>query len=151
MKYQKGKIMRPVSGIEKIISVLSYFTMGFAGILWIFLAYILKRRLRYFLMYNIIQSMIISLSLAIIGLTLNIIFSIIAKIPFLDFIVAVINLVVSLKVLTIYRPFEMSFSLFQIFIYIIILYITAGIIAGRILYVPFLTDLMNKVMKKYGQ
>ena len=142
--------MKPVSGIEKIISVLSYFTMGIAGLLWMLLAYFLKKRLRYFLRYNIIQSMIISIILAIINLTLDIVFSILAKIPVLDFIIAVLNLFISVKIITI-APLGLSFSVFQIIIYTVITYITLGVILGRIFYIPFLTETMNKVMKKYGQ
>ena len=64
-----------ISPIEKIISVLSYVTMGIAGLLWLILAYFLKKKLRYFLMYNIAQSMIIAIILAIFKLLTDIILS----------------------------------------------------------------------------
>ncbi len=134
--------------IEKIIAVLSYLTMGIIGLIWFIIAHSLKKRLRFFLMYNISQSIIISIFLAIFKLIADIILPIIALIPFIDIIAACINFIISIKVLTI--PFlNLSFSLFEIFLHILLLYIIAGIAAGRIFYVPYLTDFTAKIMKSY--
>lgn len=140
-----------VSPMEKILSVLSYMTMGMIGLLWIILAYYLKRKLKYFLMYNITQSMLISVLLAVINISFAILGAIIAKIKFLDFIIALLNLILTYKIITFYIPFggEMSFSIFQLFVTLTVFYIIAGVCLGRIFYVPFLSKLMNKVMKNY--
>ena len=67
--------------IEKIISILSYLTMGIVGLFFIIIAFLKKQKVKFFLMYNIAQSMVISIFLALIKLGLGIILEIIAKIP----------------------------------------------------------------------
>ena len=132
-----------ISPIEKIISVLSYVTMGIAGLLWLILAYFLKKKLRYFLMYNIAQSMIIAIILAIFKLLTDIILSLIAKISFLDFIMAIFNLVISFKIIRISNS-GISFTILELLLLMLL-----GILFGRIFYIPYLSDFMKKVMKTY--
>ena len=137
-----------ISPIEKIISVLSYVTMGIAGLLWLILAYFLKKKLRYFLMYNIAQSMIIAIILAIFKLLTDIILSLIAKISFLDFIMAIFNLVISFKIIRISNS-GISFTILELLLLMFLGYIIFGILFGRIFYIPYLSDFMKKVMKTY--
>lgn len=134
--------------IEKIISVLSYLSMGIVGLIWFFIAYYRKQKLKFFLMYNIAQSMVISIFLALIHLGLDIILSILAKIPFVDFIAAIIYYVFNFKILRIYF-LNLSFTIPELLVVLLIGYIIIGIIPGRIFYIPFLTDLMSKTMKNY--
>ena len=137
-----------VSPIEKIISILSYFTMGFAGLIFVIIAYFFKKNIRYFLMYNIAQSMFISVLLAILSYLSSIIIKLLSLIPVLDVFSAKILLFLSRKIITI--PWGMSFNLFQFIVFVLIVYICAGVIAGRILCVPVLTNVMNKAMKSYN-
>lgn len=132
--------------IEKIISVLSYFTMGIVGLLWLILANVLKKRLKHFLMYNIVQSMLISVFLAVFKLILDIVLSVLSIIPFIDGILAVFNWFISVKVISI---FYFSFSILELLIFVLICYISVGVIIGRIFYIPTLTDIVNKIMKNY--
>lgn len=134
--------------IEKVISVLSYLSMGIIGLIWFVIAYYRKQRLKFFLMYNIAQSMVISIFLALIHLMLDIILSIFAKIPFIDFIAAVIYYIFNFKILRIYF-LNLSFTVPELLIVLLIGYIITGVILGRIFYIPFLTDLMSKTMKNY--
>jgi len=133
--------------IEKIISVLSYLTMGIAGLIWFLIAYFLKKRLRYFLMYNIAQSMIISILLAILSLAFNIILSVITIIPFIDVLGVKISLLLQLKVISL---LGLSFSIPELIISALLLYIIAGVLTGRIFYIPYLTNIMTKAMKNYN-
>ena len=137
-----------ISPIEKIISVLSYVTMGIAGLLWLILAYFLKKKLRYFLMYNIAQSMIIAIILAIFKLLTDIILSLIAKISFLDFIMAIFNLVISFKIIRISNS-GISFTILELLLLMLLGYIIFGILFGRIFYIPYLRKIKKKVMKTY--
>lgn len=134
--------------IEKILSVLSYISMGIAGLIWIIIAYFRKQNLRFFLMYNIAQSMVISIFLALIKIGLDIILSVIAKIPFVDYIAAVIYFLLSFKVIRIYG-LNISFTLLELLVILLIGYIITGVVLGRIFYIPFLTDLMNRTMRHY--
>ena len=48
--------------IERIVAALSYFTMGFAGFIWLILGLFTKARLRPFMQYHIFQSIFISIA-----------------------------------------------------------------------------------------
>ena len=142
--------MQPNSKIlplEKIISILSYFTMGLFGLFWIILAHILKKKLRYFLQYNIVQSLLISIFLAIFNLLIDIIFSILSLIPIFDRIVANFNWFISVKVISIAY---FSFSIFELIIFALLIYISFGILINKISFIPGLTGLVQKIMKNYA-
>ena len=138
-----------ISPIEKIISILSYLTMGIIGFVWILIAHFSGKKLRYFLMYNIVQSMIISIFLAIFRLILNIIFSIMAIIPILNIIAAKINYLISVRILFI-PILKLSFNIIEIIIYLLLIYILIGIFIGKIFYVPYLSKLICKLLKSYN-
>ncbi|MBQ8887048.1 MAG: hypothetical protein IJY61_05035 [Candidatus Gastranaerophilales bacterium] len=135
-----------VQPLEKIISILSYFSMGIVGLIWLIIAFVTKKHLKFFLKYNIVQSLVISIFLAIFKLILDIILSVLALIPFLTGAIATINWFISIKVISI---FYFSFSIFELLIYILLIYITIGIFIGKIFYVPILSHIINKTMKRY--
>lgn len=123
--------------------------MGIAGLIWFLFAYLKHKKLKYFLMYNIIQSMLISILLTIIKLSVDIILSIFSKIPHLDFFAAKLYYnVISFKIIRIYSM-NMSFTAFEFLLLLLLLYIIIGVILGRIFYIPILTDFMQKAMKNY--
>lgn len=143
---RKTTDMQKVLPLEKIVSVLSYFTMGFVGLIWLLFAFACKRKLKYFLMYNIAQSMIISIILYIFKLVIDIIFSIFSLIPFLNTVVAVLNYVLTVKLVKIAF---LSFSIIELFVFLLLVYISVGVILSRIFYVPVLSNLMHKAMRNY--
>ena len=138
-----------VSPIEKIISILSYITMGIIGLVWLLIAHFSKKKLRYFLMFNIVQSMIIAIFLAILKLTLNIIFSILSIVPFINIIAAKLNYIISVKIL-IFPILNLSFNVIEIILYILLIYIIMGVLTSRIFYIPYLTSLISKLLKTYN-
>ena len=138
-----------VATIEKIISVLSYITMGIIGLIWVLLAVLSKRKLKYFMMYNIAQSMIISMLLFLFNLLFGLICVIFSKIPILDIIAGLLNFIISVKIIVI-NPLHMSFSAIQLIVFIFTIYIIVGVVLGKIFYVPWLTNVMQKVMKNYN-
>ena len=135
--------------LEKIISILSYASMGIVGVLWIIFAYVMKKNLRFFLMYNISQSMVISITLAIIKLALDLILPILSVIPILNYISAIFNYLISIKLIRLY-PLGISFTILELIVFIILAYICIGVVVGRIFYVPVLTNLMQKIMNNYN-
>ncbi len=135
--------------VEKIMSVLSYFTMGIFGLVLCIISHFSKRKLRYFLMYNIKQSIIIGIMLFLFGVTIHLILFIVSLIPFLDFIAAILNIALFLKIITIY-PLRMSFSFFQMCVFVLLLYISLGVCFGKTYYVFYLTKLTQKIMKNYN-
>ncbi len=141
--------IKKVNLLEKIISTLSYMTMGIIGLIWIIIAYANKKNLKYFLMYNISQSMVIAILLAILKIALDIVLSILAKIPFLSYVAAIFNYIISVKMVRVYG-LGISFTIFELLVFILLAYIIAGVIVGRIFYIPALTSVMQKLMKKYN-
>ena len=135
--------------IEKIISILSYLTMGIIGLVWILIAHFSKKKLRYFLMYNIVQSMLISIFLAIFKLILNILFSILSLIPFINIITAKLNYIMSVRIL-IFPIFNLSFNIIEIIIHLILIYIIIGTLMGKIFFIPYLTNMLRKLLKSYN-
>lgn len=135
-----------ISTLEKFISIVSYFTMGLFGLFWLILAYSVKKKLRYFLQYNIVQSLLISILLAIFNLLIDIIFSLLSLIPIFDGIIAILNWFISVKVISIYY---FSFSIFELIIFLLLGYISIGVLINKISYVPCLTNLVQKIMKNY--
>lgn len=134
--------------IEKIISILSYITMGIIGLVWVIIAFVNKKSLRYFLMYNVSQSMVIAIILAIIKLLLDLIIPILWIIPIISYIATFLNFLVSVKVVTLHF-LGVSFTIFELFVFLLLTYIILGVIAGRNFYVPVLTKIMQKAMKNY--
>lgn len=135
-----------VNSVEKTISVLSYLTMGIVGLLWIIVAYFVKKKIRFFLMYNIVQSMLISITLSFLGLLFDLFCSIFGNIKFLS---PFIELLITLFVKKVVFIFGLSFSLPEVFIFILFAYIISGICIGRIFKIPFLTNLMKKLTANY--
>ena len=92
--------------IEKIISVLSYFTTGIVGFIWFMIAYFNKTKVKPFLMYNIVQSVLIGIFLAIFNLATQLILLIFSKIKYLDYIAAKLYYnVLSFKIIKLYDKF----------------------------------------------
>ena len=143
---QMSHSMNSIKPIEKIISVASYLSMGIVGLIWFIIARILGKDLKYFLKYNITQSMVIAIILAIIKITLNIITPILWMIPIINYVASFLNLIFSVKIIRLYFV-GLSFTLFELLIFILLIYICVGVLIGRIFYIPFLTKLMNRAMK----
>ncbi len=121
--------------------------MGIVGLLWLLFAYFTRNKVKFFLKYNIIQSIVISVLLAIFNLTLDIILSLLAKIPLLDFVAAAINIILQFQIIKI---FNLSLSIVGLFVFLVLTYIIIGIVLGRIFYVPYLSPIMQRTMKKYN-
>ena len=134
--------------LEKMISVLSYISMGFIGFLWLIIAYVCKRKLKYFLMYNICQSMVISIFLAILNILIQLIFSIFSHIPVLDAAAGILNYIISIKIVR-FTAIGLSFNIIEFLLFILLLYIIIGVLRSRIYPVPYLTKFIQSVMKRF--
>ena len=102
--------------------------MGIVGLLWLLFAYFTRNKVKFFLKYNIIQSIVISVLLAIFNLTLDIILSLLAKIPLLDFVAAAINIILQFQIIKI---FNLSLSIVGLFVFLVLTYIIIGIVLQR--------------------
>lgn len=130
---------------EKVLSVLSYLTFGIVGFLWIFLANIKKKKIKYFLSYHIYQSIFIAVLLTLINYLFSTLFFICSKIPFIGIVSATINYYLSVKIISI---FGFQSTLVYLAVMFLKIYLIVGVIMGRYLYIPFVTKTMNYFMQK---
>lgn len=132
---------------EKLFSILSYMTMGIFGFLILFIAYFRNKKLKFFLNYNIFQSIIIGISVALLIILFKLILTILAQINHLDFIAAFLYNTFSFKIIRLYS-LNISFTVMELILVLLLLYINVGVILGRIFYIPYLTDVVSKAVKK---
>ena len=134
-----------VSKTEKAASILSYFTMGITGLIWILAAYFLKKKIKFFLMYNMLQSLLAAVILAAFNYAAAIIIQILSAVPFLSGAGMFLSSVFQYRI----PFFALSFNIKELFVIILLIYISSGILLGRIFYIPLLTNVMKKIMYKY--
>ncbi len=139
--YSKSKIL--IS--EKVLSILSYLTFGIVGFLWLFLANIKKKKIKYFLSYHIYQSIFIAVLLTLLNYLFSTLFFICSKIPFIGIVSATINYYLSVKIISI---FGFQSTLIYLAVMFLKIYLIIGVILGRYLYIPFVTKTMNYLMQK---
>lgn len=118
--------------IERLLSVASYLTAGFVGFIWLIIAALLKKQVRPFLMYHIMQSIFLSIAFFLISQLAGLVYVILYKIPVINAIPYLLNM-----------PMLAGLSLIQLFTTTIILYlaITSGM--GLYSYLPWISDIIK--------
>lgn len=122
--------------IEKIIAALSYLTMGFVGFIWLLIGFFTKSNLRPFLKYHIFQSIFISFAYLIISLVLGMIMNILSIIPLVNQLVLQFTFYLN-------APLLFGFSIIQILVNIVILYLAITSLQGRYSYIPWVSDIIK--------
>lgn len=122
--------------IEKIIAALSYLTMGLVGFIWLLIALFTKNNLRPFLKYHIFQSIFISFAFLILNLVLGIVMNILSMIPFVNQLVLQFTFYLN-------APLLFGFSIIQILINIVILYLAITSLQGQYSYLPWVSDIIK--------
>lgn len=113
-----------VNIFDRVISALSYLTGGMVGfICWIIL-HIGKKHVSGFLEFNVTQSIFLSIIYFLLCVILNFIFGILSHIPFIQVIVAWIQLLF-------FRPILWDLSILQLFIDFVVSYLVIFSLIGR--------------------
>lgn len=120
--------------IERLLSAATYLTAGGVGFIWLIIAALSKRRVTKFLMYNILQSIFVSLTFYLLSILGNLLYMILYRIPLINAIPYFLNLPI---------PIAFDLSIIQIFTTTIILYlaITSGM--GYYSYLPIVSDIIK--------
>lgn len=121
--------------IDTIISMLTYITMGFAGVIWMVLCAIMRREMSSFVRYHVFQSVFISLGLYLLNILCGIIVGILSFIPFIKTITHQIMYLLNM-------PIFMNYSLIQTVIYTVLIYLVATAACGFYSYIPFISDII---------
>lgn len=109
---------------DRLVSFLSYITAGWGGMIALVILYIRKKNPSRFLRYNAFQSIFISLIFFIISYGLELILKFLSLIPFLNYIVAYISLQFT-------KPVFFEYSLGQMFITGLTLYMAIFALLGK--------------------
>lgn len=123
--------------IERIVAALSYFTMGFAGFIWLILGLFTKARLRPFMQYHIFQSIFISIAYFLLATLLGFVLNILSFVPFINRIVAQLTFYLNAPVLG-------PYSLIQTVIYAIIIYLAVTSFMGQYSRFPWISDIIDR-------
>lgn len=129
--------------IERIVSCLTYPTMGMVGFIWLILGLITKAKLRTFTQYHIFQSLFISIAFVLLSFLVGIISNILSVIPFINNLVAQITFYLNM-------PFIFGFSLIQICIYGVLTYLAVFAFLGKYSYLPYVSEIININLRRDG-
>lgn len=122
--------------IEKIIASLSYITFGFVGFFWLLLGILTRNKLRPYLKYHIFQSIFISIAYFLLSAFIGLIMNILSIIPLVNQLVLQFTFYLN-------APLLFGFSLIQIVIYAIIIYLAVTSFQGKYSYLPWISEIIK--------
>ncbi len=123
--------------IERIVSGLSYITMGMIGFIWLILGVFTRSNLRPFTQYHIFQSIFIAIALFLLNMLLGFVFNLLSFIPFINRLVAQIIFYFN-------APLIGPYSIIQALLYGIILYLAITAFMGIYSRIPYVSDIIDK-------
>jgi len=134
----ENKMLRlQASWFDRIVSVISYLTAGWGGIIVLVLMYIRKKSPSSFLTYNVSQSILVSLIYFILAMSMGIILQILSLIPIINYLTAQITFIFS-------RPVIGDYSLIQAFVAGLVIYMSVLALAGKYPRVFFISRILDK-------
>lgn len=109
---------------DRLVSFVSYLTVGWGGLIYAFIMYLGKKPLSKFLRFNIFQSIFISFLYFVLCMILGFISDILLHIPFINYLVSKI-------VLFFNRPFIFDYSIIQSFMIGLFIYMSVFSLFGQ--------------------
>ena len=129
-----------VTPFERIVASLSYFTVGAFGFVYYIIALLMKKHLSYYLRYNILQSVFLSFLFFTLSMVLGFICNLLLMIP-------LVNVPVSWLILLFNRPFAGSYSLLQLALIALIVYLIFVAIRGKYPRVYWVSRVIESAVK----
>ncbi len=123
--------------VERVVASLSYLTMGMAGFIWLIVSLFTNARLKPFLQYHIFQSIFISLGFTVLSLFIGFVSNILSFIPLINKLVAQIGFLLNM-------PLLFGYSLIQIVIYSVLIYLAGTSFLGKYSYIPWISDIIGQ-------
>ena len=127
---------------DKIISALSYLTGGLAGIVWQIYCAVTKKTMTKFLLFNIYQSVFLSLLLYFANLLFGMIYNLLVMIPF-------INILANSIYFALYSPVYYRWSIVGLILFGMYIYLMLFAILGRISYLPWVSNIILYQLKRF--
>lgn len=131
---------RTVGWLDRIISVLSYVSAGWFGMIYFVILYFRKKMPSKFLRYNIFQSIFISLLFFVLSFGFGLLLKFLSYIPFLNYVVATITFQFN-------RPVFLQYSLIQVFIIGLTLYMSLICLRGRLPRVYWVSKIIDNSVR----
>lgn len=113
-----------VGMFDRLISFISYLTVGWGGMIVMILMLIRKKHISRFLRYNVFQSIFVSLLFFVISMGLGLLFKFLSYIPFLNYVVAQISFIFN-------KPILFDYSPIQVFMIGLVLYMAVVSLLGK--------------------
>jgi len=122
---------------DRILSALSYLTMGMAGLIWLVFAYATKEKTSSYTMFNIYQSIFLSILLAVFSLLYDIAISTLQIIPFIG------KLAYNFNLFFVKTPFYFGTSIFGCIFLFVLIYLCGFSLLGRKPKLPCITSIIH--------
>ncbi len=125
---------------EKIIAVLSYFTSGIVGFVWVIIGTLTKQNLRPFLKYHLFQSIFLAILFFIISQAVILVLNVLGFIPFVNVLVLAITFAFNVSIINL--P-HVHLSIIQVALLALTIYLSLGVINGKYSYIPWVSDIIK--------
>lgn len=134
------KSQTPVSIGDRIISVISYVTAGWVGLIYMVILYFVGKPASLFLRYNIFQSIFISFFYFLLCMIFGFISNILLQIP-------LINALVSWFILLFNRPVIFEYSAIQALVTGLFIYMSVVALLGKMPRVYWVSRIIDKSVR----
>ena len=122
---------------DRIVSGLSYLSMGFIGFLWLLVCLFTRNPLKPFVQYHIFQSIFISIAYFLLSMICGFLMTVLSYIPLINKLVAAITFLLN-------SPFIGNYSFIQVILYTIIIFLTVTSFMGLYGRLPWISDIIDQ-------
>lgn len=122
--------------MEKLISALSYLTMGFVGFIYLVIIILTKKNLKPFLKYHIFQSIFISIGYYLLTIFVGLVCNILLFIPIINKLTTMILYYATINIV-------FGCSIIGLCIYAILFYLVITSFQGKYSYLPWVSDIIK--------
>lgn len=123
--------------LDRIISILCYFTFGFFSVIWLIFANVTRKKISPYLAFNLYQAIFISIIFAVISLLYSISYNLLKDIPFIGKVAIWFDMFFN------QTPLYFTFTLSGLLITLLILYFSLICLSGRRPYIPYVSDIVK--------
>ena len=122
---------------EKLVSAITYLTMGCGGVLYCIYTYFAKKKISQFVRFNIFQSIFLSLLYFCVAMAIGLLMTFLSYIPGIKYLVAQISFLLN-------KGFIGEYSFLQIVVYSIVLYATLVALLGKIPRIYWVSKIIDR-------
>ena len=122
--------------MEKLVSALSYLTMGFVGFIYLVIVILTKKNLKPFLKYHIFQSIFISIGYYLLTIFIGLVCNILLFIPLINKITTMILYYTTINII-------FGCSIIGLFVYAVLFYLVITSFQGKYSYIPWVSGIIK--------